>query len=124
MIHSSFTTLWIMAISADVSRRVLRLQSDIIDQGGVVAPGAIQALEGDRVRPGGDVEHGGGEALVRSARGGEGADHDTVNQHPEVLSGRPVVAALGGVEGQDVAAGRPVAHGPAEMTGDSAEGGH
>ena len=72
---------------------------DLIDEGGVVAPGAVQSLEGDRVRPGGDVEHRCGEALIRSTGGGEGSDHDAVYQHLEVLPAGSVVTALGGVEG-------------------------
>ena len=107
---------------SDVLKRAPRLAGDLIDEDSVVAPGTIQSLEGNRMRPGGDVEYGGGQTLVRSSGGGEGADHDAVNQHPEVLSAAPIVAALGGVEGQDVRAGRPVADGLAERAGLLEEG--
>ena len=45
-----------------------RHDGDGVDEGGVVAAGGVQALERDRVRPGGDGERGGGVALVRRAR--------------------------------------------------------
>ena len=59
------------------------------------------------MRPGRDGERGGGVALVRRARGREGAHHGAVDQHLEVLLRRLVVAALGGVEGEHVGAGGP-----------------
>src|SRR4051794_41500293 len=74
------------------------------------------------MRPGGNVEYGGGQTLVRSSGGGEGADHDAVTQHPEVLSAAPIVAALGGAKGQYIGAGRPVADGLAERAGTLEEG--
>ena len=82
----------------------------------------VQALERDRVSPGGDGERGGGVALVRRARGGEGAHRDPVDQDLEVLHARPGVAALGGVEGQYVGARGPAADGLAERAGPLEEG--
>ena len=64
------------------------VHGDLVDEGGVVAAGTVQSLEGDRVRPGGDGERGSGVALVRRARWCEGADDGAVDQHVEVLLGR------------------------------------
>src|SRR5947208_1219794 len=64
----------------------------------VVSPGAIQGLEGDRVRPSPNGEHGRRVRLVRRPRGSELAHHDAVNQHLEVLL-RHLFATLGGAEG-------------------------
>ena len=94
----------------------------LIDEGGVVAAGAVQALERDRVRPGGDGERGGGSKSGTTCPRGEGADHDAVDQHLEVLLGRLVVAALGGVEGEHVGAGGPAGDGLAERAGPLEEG--
>ena len=89
----------------------------------VLSPPALsKSLERDRVRPGRDGEHGGGVALVRGPGGGEGADDDAVDQHPEVLPRRLVVAPLGGVEGQHVGAGGPAGDGLAERAGALEEG--
>ena len=74
------------------------------------------------MRPGGDGERGGGVALVRRARGCEGAHHRAVDQHLEVLLRRLVVAALGGVEGEHVGAGGPAADALAERAGLLEEG--
>ena len=72
-------------------------QADVVDEGGVVAAGAVQALEGDRVRSGSDRE-GGGQAGVAGARGREGAHRHAVDQHPEVLARGLEVAPLGGLK--------------------------
>ena len=66
-------------------------QADVVDEGGVVAAGGVQPLEGDRVRPGGDGE-GGRQAGVAGARGGERAHRHAVDQHLEVLARGLVVA--------------------------------
>ena len=72
--------------------------------------------------PGGDGERGGGVALVRRARGCEGAHDVAVDQHLEVLLGRLEVAALGGVEGEHVGAGCPAGDTLAERAGSLEEG--
>ena len=66
-------------------------QLDVVDEGGVVATGAVQPLERDRVRPRGHRERGGREAGVASGRGLEGADDRAVDQDPEVLTSARLV---------------------------------
>ena len=96
--------------------------ADVVDEGGVVTAGGVQALERNRVRPGRDGERGGDVALVRRARRREGPHHGAVDQHLEILLRRLEVAALGGVEGDHVGAGRPAGDGLAERAGLLEEG--
>src|SRR5262249_35860903 len=91
-----------------------RRDADLIDEGGVVAAGAVQALEGDRVRPGGDRERGGAVALVRRARRRDGPAPGAGDQDREVLPRRLEVGPLRRVEADRVAAGGPAGDGLAD----------
>ena len=90
---------------------------DLVDEGGVVPAGAVQALEGDRVRPGGDGERGGRVVPVGRARGRERADDHPVDQDARSPAATPAVGPLGGVEAQHVGAGGPAGDGLAERAG-------
>src|SRR4051794_20676571 len=96
---------------------LLLCDADLVEEGGVVSTGAIQALEADRMSPSGDGERGRGVALVRRTRWCERAHHDAVDQHVKVLPGRLVVATLGSLEGEHVAAGCPTGDTLAEGAG-------
>ena len=49
----------LIAKGATLARPGYCQDGDSVDEGGVVAAGAVQSLERDRVRPGGDGERGG-----------------------------------------------------------------
>ena len=85
-------------------------------------PAVFQSLEGDRVRPGRHVERRRWSIWYDVPEGVKVPTYDAVDQDPEVLPRRLVVAPLGGGEGQDVGAGRPVGDGLAHRAGRLEEG--
>jgi hypothetical protein len=93
------------------------VNADVVNEGGVVAAGRVHALKRNRVRPGRDGERGGDIALIGRAGRGKGPHDGAVDQHVEILVGREVVAALGGVEGDQVRAGGPAGDALAKRAG-------
>ena len=111
-------------VGAGGERRRARLdrQRRRVNEGGVVSTGTVQSLECDRMSPGsGDGERDSGVALVGRTRWCEGAHDAAVDQHVKVF-GSPVVAALGGVEGEHVGPGCQAGDTLAERAGLLEEG--
>src|SRR5208337_2527883 len=94
----------------------------LVEQGGIVLLGGIDADEGDGVAAGRHVERGGCVGGVAGAGGGDGARHRAVHQHLDLLVADAFVAPLGGADADQVGAGRREIHHLADRAGRLEEG--
>ena len=103
-------------------RRRNVVDAALIEEGGVVLPGGIDADEGDGVAAGRHVERGGCVGGVAGAGGGEGVHHRAVHLHLDLLVAGAEVAPLGGADADLVGAGRREIHHLADRAGLLEEG--
>ena len=91
-------------------RRRNVVDADLIEQGGVVGPGGIDADEGDGVAAGRHLERGGRVGGVAGAGRGENVHHRAVHLHLDLLVAGAVVAPLGGADADLVGTGHREIH--------------
>src|SRR5512146_1975502 len=81
-----------------------RLDADVVEEGGVIAPGAVAATESDDVSPRRDLERPGRVEAVGRVGRPDGGHDDVVDQDVEVVVAAQLeVDPLGRLEAQPIA---------------------